>query len=117
MKTFIKSSRKNVSKKNYLPSQAMKPNLGKEKEANYDELLTYFKGSEAQGFFEKLRDGKIKVSYKPQHVDLIPKTSKGTVKDLLEKANEDEKIAKYLQNEIIKVIYVPEKLLNIVVRG
>jgi len=72
----------------------LKPNLGGDKEANFDELLKYFKGTQAQGFFEKLNAGKIKVSYKPQQVDLIPKTAKGTVGALLKKADEKKKMEK-----------------------
>ena len=34
----------------------LKPNLGKEKQASYDQLIEYFKGTEAQLFFEKIRD-------------------------------------------------------------
>jgi ATP-binding cassette subfamily E protein 1 len=72
-----------------------KPNLGHpKKEASYDELISYFKGSEAQGFFEKLKKGKIKLSYKPQQVDLIPKQYKGTVKDLLKKVDEKKELDK-----------------------
>jgi len=51
-------------------------------------LISRFRGTEAQGFFEKIRDGEIKVSYKPQQVELIPKTAKGRVIDLLKKVDE-----------------------------
>lgn len=66
----------------------LKPNFGKEKEASYDELIAYFKGTEAQVFFEKVKAGEITISYKPQAVDMIPKQYKGKVKDLLKKADE-----------------------------
>lgn len=82
----------------------LKPNLGKEGEANYEELVDYFKGTEAQLFFEKVKDGKIKISYKPQQVDLIPKVEKGKVRNLLEKVDEKkqlDKIAKELGIENI----------------
>lgn len=82
----------------------LKPNLGTDKEANYDELIKYFKGSEAQFFLEKLKEEKITISYKPQQVDLIPKTSRGKVRKLLEKIDEKnqlEKIAKELDIEKI----------------
>ncbi len=82
----------------------LKPNFGKEKEATYDEIIEYFKGTEAQTFFEKIKENKIKVSYKPQQVDLIPKSQKGKVKDLLKKVDEKnqlEKIAKQLEIENI----------------
>jgi ATP-binding cassette subfamily E protein 1 len=72
-----------------------KPNLGNpKKEASYDQLIEYFKGSEAQGFFEKVKKGRVKLSYKPQQVDLIPKQYKGTVKDLLKKVDEKKELDK-----------------------
>jgi len=43
---------------------------------------------------------------------------KGQTKEaLLEAVKKDEKMTKYLTGEILKVIFVPEKLLNIVVKG
>ena len=85
-------------------SGLVKPNLGKEKEAKEKEIIEYFKGTEAQLFFEKMYKGKIKVAYKPQQVDLIPKQAKGTVKELLKKVDEKkqlDKIAKELEIEKI----------------
>ncbi|MBD3303831.1 ribosome biogenesis/translation initiation ATPase RLI [Candidatus Woesearchaeota archaeon] len=66
----------------------LKPNLGKNAEASYDDLIDFFKGSEAQIFFEKIKKGEIVVSYKPQQVDMIPKKFSGKVKELLLKADE-----------------------------
>lgn len=67
----------------------LKPNLGRlEGEASYDELIQFFKGTESQSFFEKVRDGKIVMSYKLQNVELIPKQFSGTVNDLLKKADQ-----------------------------
>jgi ATP-binding cassette subfamily E protein 1 len=67
----------------------LKPNLAKkEGYASFEELIEYFKGTEAQLFFEKVRDGEIKVAYKPQSVDMIPKKFKGKVIDLLKQADE-----------------------------
>ena len=88
-------------------ASVLKPNFGdwERRETDYDKLISFFKGSEAQGFFEKIKNGEIKVAYKPQQVDLIPKTTKGKVIDLLKKVdekNELKKIADELQlNEII----------------
>lgn len=70
----------------------LKPNLGNEKEAAYEELINFFKGTEAQVFFEKLKEGKIKIAYKPQAVDLIPKQFEGKVKELLEKSDEKKQL-------------------------
>ena len=67
----------------------LKPNLGVfGTEASYEDLIERFKGTEAQVFFEKLQSGEVKVAYKPQQVDLIPRQFNGTVKELLEKVNE-----------------------------
>jgi len=80
-----------------------KPNLGKPgKEASHDELIEYFKGSEAQGFFEKVKKGKVKLSYKPQQVDLIPKQYKGTVNDLLKKVDEKKELNKIAESLELK---------------
>jgi len=69
-------------------SNNLKPNLGREHNAGIKEVIEYFKGTEAQAYFEKLRDDKIIISYKPQQVDLIPKQFNGTVKELLEKVDQ-----------------------------
>jgi len=80
----------------------LKPNLGnieENKEASWDDLITFFKGSEAQGYFEKVKNGEIKISYKPQQVEGIPNQVKGTVKELLTKIDEKgefDKISKLL---------------------
>lgn len=79
----------------------LKPNLGEEgKKATYKDLIERFKGTEAQIFFEKLDKGEIKIAYKPQMVDQIPKAFNGTVLELLKKSDEKgeiEKIAEELQ--------------------
>jgi ATP-binding cassette subfamily E protein 1 len=84
----------------------LKPNLGniEGKEAGYGELLEFFKGTEAQNFFENVKGGKIVMSYKPQTVDSIPKQFSGKVKELLKKADQKgilDKIVKELQLENI----------------
>jgi len=70
-------------------SKNLNANLGKEIEADVKEIIGYFKGSEAQGYFEKLRDGKVSISYKPQQVDLIGKHYTGTVESLLRKVDQN----------------------------
>ncbi len=66
----------------------LKPNLGGESPCSNEELMNYFKGTEAQGFFEKYLNGEVKVSYKPQQVELIPKQYKGRCGELLRKVNQ-----------------------------
>ena len=72
-------------------ADVLKPNLGRVEEdhiATHEELIDYFKGTEAQTFFEKQKKGEIKVAYKPQQVDMIPKQFNGTVQELLKKVDE-----------------------------
>lgn len=85
-------------------SRMLSPNLGREK-ADFSELLQYFKGSEAQLFFERLSKGQVKVSYKPQHVDLIPRQFSGTVKELLEKTDEKKQL-----REVAKILELSDLL-------
>lgn len=67
----------------------LKPNLGKEQnEGTYEELIQRFKGTEAQKYFEKVKNAEIKVAYKPQSIDLIPKSFNGKVSELLQKIDE-----------------------------
>ncbi len=70
----------------------LNPNLGKEKDADHKEIIEYFKGTEAQNYFENIIEKKIKVAYKPQQVDLIPKQTKGTVNELLTRVDEKNKM-------------------------
>jgi ATP-binding cassette subfamily E protein 1 len=87
----------------------LKPNLGRTegKEADYSELLAFFKGTQAQNFFEGMRDGRIKTSYKPQAVDGIPKQFTGTVEKLLRKADQ-----KGIFNEIVNALDLTKILDN-----
>ncbi len=74
------------------------PNLGNYKEkGSFDLLIDYFKGTEAQAFFKNLKENKIKIGYKPQQVELIPKTTKGKVGQLLKKVDEKNKF-----DEVVK---------------
>lgn len=83
----------------------LKPNLGRENEG-YDELIKMFRGTEIQAYFTKVKEGKIKVAYKPQKVDSIPRGYSGKVRDLLEKVDEKKKL-----NEVAKELEI-EKILD-----
>ncbi len=85
-------------------SGLLHPNLGKEK-ADYNELIKIFRGTEIQGYFAKLSEGKIKVSYKPQKVDNIPKEYSGKVRDFLERVDEKKMLAQVVKDlEIEKIL-------------
>ncbi len=75
----------------------LKPNLGTKREVSYEELVKKFRGTEAQNYFQKLKNGSIKVSYKPQKVDDIPKKYKGKVINLLRKVDEKNKLEEFSQ--------------------
>ena len=83
----------------------LKPNLGNlQKEATNQELISYFKGTEAQNFFEKAKRNEIRVSYKPQQVDLIAKTQTGKVRNLLAKIDEKKELDQIAERLEIKKI-------------
>jgi ATP-binding cassette subfamily E protein 1 len=65
------------------------PNLGNiTAEPSWHEIIKRYAGSELQNYFDKLSKGKIKVAYKPQYVDAIPKFFEGTTSELLERTDE-----------------------------
>ncbi len=65
-------------------SGKLKINFGDPKrEPNPKDIISMFRGSELQQYFEKLLNGEIKISIKPERVDLIPKIFPGKVRDLL----------------------------------
>ncbi len=79
----------------------LKPNLGREGGAGMREVINHFKGSEAQAYFEKLRDGRVSLSYKPQQVEELSKRCEGRVGELLSRVKksgeEYERIVDELQ--------------------
>uniref|UniRef100_A0A3Q3MUU1 ATP-binding cassette, sub-family E (OABP), member 1 n=1 Tax=Labrus bergylta TaxID=56723 RepID=A0A3Q3MUU1_9LABR len=61
-----------------------KPNLGKfDNPPDWQEILTYFRGSELQNYFTKILEDDLRAIVKPQYVDQIPKTVKGSVGAIL----------------------------------
>ena len=75
----------------------LKPNLKKDSPVEIQELINHFKGSQAQRYFERLRDGEVRVAYKPQQVELIPKQFSGTVEELLEQVDERKKFSEVVE--------------------
>lgn len=70
-------------------SGELKPNLGNvNREVDFSEVIKKFKGTELQMYFKLLSEGKIRASYKIQHVDVVPRYVKGTVGELLKRADE-----------------------------
>jgi ATP-binding cassette, sub-family E, member 1 len=71
----------------------IKPNLGKfDTPPEWSEIISYYRGSSLQDYFQKMSEKKIKVSSKPQYVDKIPKAITGKAGDLLEKVDERKQL-------------------------
>ena len=65
------------------------PNLGDyEKEPTWDRFLSYLSGREMKEHFERIADGELRVSLKPQAVYKLPEAWKKETKLLLEKMDE-----------------------------
>eukprot|EP00005_Dracoamoeba_jomungandri_P006380 CAMPEP_0174262058 /NCGR_PEP_ID=MMETSP0439-20130205/12746_1 /TAXON_ID=0 /ORGANISM="Stereomyxa ramosa, Strain Chinc5" /LENGTH=575 /DNA_ID=CAMNT_0015346691 /DNA_START=158 /DNA_END=1885 /DNA_ORIENTATION=- len=68
----------------------LKPNLGRfDSPPDWNDILTYFRGSELQNYFTKILEDNIKAIIKPQYVDNIPKAVKAPVKRVI--TNKDER--------------------------
>lgn len=64
----------------------MKPNLGEfDRVVDWDEVISSFKGSEIQQYFENLLKNNYKSAFKMQFVDKIPKILNGVVGDIIRK--------------------------------
>ncbi|VAH90987.1 unnamed protein product [Triticum turgidum subsp. durum] len=66
----------------------LKPNLGRFKPPDWQEILTYFRGSELQNYFTRILEDNLKAIIKPQYVDHIPKAVQGNVGQVLEQKDE-----------------------------
>ncbi|KAE9465622.1 hypothetical protein C3L33_02471, partial [Rhododendron williamsianum] len=72
----------------------LKPNLGRFNVQNHlsppdwQEILTYFRGSELQSYFTRMLEENLKAIIKPQYVDNLPKSLCGSVGKLLEESDE-----------------------------
>ncbi|SES74683.1 ATP-binding cassette, sub-family E, member 1 [Methanococcoides vulcani] len=68
-------------------SGAIVPNFGGDNN-DWDKVLEHYSGTAMYDYFKDVIDGKVKVSQKPQYVDMIPKAFKGKTRDLLEGTDE-----------------------------
>jgi ATP-binding cassette subfamily E protein 1 len=69
----------------------LKPNLGRfVNPPDWQEILTYFRGSELQNYFTRILEDNLKAIIKPQYVDHIPKAVKGNVGEVLAQKDERE---------------------------
>ena len=65
------------------------PNLGRyDNPPTKEEVLKRFSGTDLHEYLSQVYAGKVKIAMKPQYVDMMPKTVKGVVRDLLGKVQE-----------------------------
>jgi len=87
-------------------SGEIKLNLGNyEKPPEWNEIITHYRGSTLQDYFQKMSENKLKISHKPQYVDKIPKAVSGKVGELLEKVNERKKLEKISEQLELKQLW------------
>jgi ATP-binding cassette subfamily E protein 1 len=87
-------------------SGELKLNLGNfANPPDWDEIIHYFRRSVLQAYFQKISDGKLKVVHKPQYIDKIPKVVSGKVSDLLERIDENGRLAKISKGLQLDVIW------------
>ncbi|XP_021738673.1 ABC transporter E family member 2-like [Chenopodium quinoa] len=84
----------------------LKPNLGRfNNPPDWQEILTYFRGSELQNYFTRILEDNLKAIIKPQYVDHIPKAVQGNVGQVLEQKDErDMKVVLCDDLELNKVL-------------
>lgn len=55
-------------------------------------IIQHFRGSTLQDYFQRMGEGKLKISHKPQYVDKMPKVISGKVGELLNRVDERDKL-------------------------
>ncbi|GBG77011.1 hypothetical protein CBR_g23341 [Chara braunii] len=77
----------------------LKPNLGRfDNPPDWQEILTYFRGSELQKYFTRILEDNLKAIIKPQYVDHIPRAVKGNVNKVLTDKDERDKKEELVTN-------------------
>lgn len=75
------------------------PNLGKlDGGTSLEDVARMFRGSLVQDYLMKLSSGRLRISYKPQYIDLIPKVVSGKVGEILSKMGSGEKLKRILKD-------------------
>ena len=97
-------------------SGEIKLNLGNfENPPDWPEIITHFRGSTLQEYFQKMSEGKLKVVHKPQYVDKIPKVVSGKVGELLEKVDERGKFKEEIKQ--LELESILDRTLNVLSGG
>ncbi|MEM2094254.1 MAG: ribosome biogenesis/translation initiation ATPase RLI [Candidatus Bathyarchaeia archaeon] len=87
-------------------SGSLRPNLGRpEDPPDWEEIIRFYRGSVLQQYFEELKAGRLKVVYKPQYVDQLPKVVSGTLGELMEKVDERGRKREVLERLELDVVH------------
>lgn len=79
-------------------SGQLTPNLGIfDEEAKWESILKKYTGTELFEYLQLLAKGGVKVSVKPQYIDVIPKVYTGVVRDLLQTTDERGVLSEYVE--------------------
>jgi len=94
----------------------IKPNLGNFKNPpDWTSIIQFYRGSSLQEYFQKMSEGNLKVSHKPQYVDRIPKAIQGKVSEILEKVDQRKVLDNLAEELELKKIW--DRSLNILSGG
>jgi ATP-binding cassette, sub-family E, member 1 len=84
----------------------LKPNLGEHQNPpDWNVIIQNYKGSPLQDYFQKMSQGNLKFSQKPQYIDKIPKAFSGKVGELLEKVDERKVLDKLSEQLELKHLW------------
>jgi len=87
-------------------SGEIKPNLGNfQNPPDWDTIIQFYRGSSLQEYFQKISEGKLKISHKPQYVDRIPKAVSGKVSEILEKVDQRHALNQLAEDLELKKIW------------
>ena len=78
-------------------SGQLRPNLGNfDTEVAWEEILKLYTGTELFDYLQTVSKKTLKIASKPQYIDYIPKVFSGSVRDLLQKTDERNRLAEIL---------------------
>lgn len=87
-------------------SGEIKPNLGNfQNPPDWDTIIQFYRGSSLQEYFQKISEGNLKISHKPQYVDRIPKAVSGKVSEILEKVDQRNALDQLAEELELKKIW------------
>jgi ATP-binding cassette, sub-family E, member 1 len=97
-------------------SGEIKPNLGNfQNPPDWNTIIQFYRGSSLQEYFQKMSEGNLKVSHKPQYVDRIPKAIHGKVSEILEKVDQRKVLGTLVEQLELKPIW--ERTLDVLSGG